>query len=78
MADFAVPIMVRETAFPQRHLVTCIRSSAHCFLAEAFDGGEDFVGGSDPPVWLRVFVAPFDEGDDVGFEFRRGSMDAAL
>src|SRR3546814_21187090 len=59
-------------------LVTRIRSSVHCFLTEAFDGGENIVGGFDPFVGFGVFVVHLDEGGDVGFEFRGGAMDTAL
>src|SRR3546814_1061639 len=47
-------------------------------LTEAFDGGENIVGGFDPFVGFGVFVVHLDEGGDVGFEFRGGAMDTAL
>jgi len=47
-------------------------------LTEAFDGGEDFVGGFDPFVGLGIFVVRREEGHDAGFEIGGGAMDAAL
>ena len=45
---------------------------------EAFDGGEDVVGGFGPPEGLGVFVVYFDEGPDIGFELAGGGVHAAL
>ena len=46
--------------------------------AEAFDGGEDVVGGFGPLEGLRVFVVLFDEGADVGFELAGRGVHTAL
>lgn len=48
------------------------------FLAEAFDCGEDFVGGFGPSEWFGIGIVPVDEGADVGFQLSGGGMDAAL
>ena len=39
------------------------------FLAEAFDGREDFVCGFGPFKGSWVLVVLFDEGMDIGFQF---------
>ena len=44
---------------------------------EAFDGGEDAVGGFGPPEGLGVVVVLFDEGVDVGFELSGRGVHAA-
>jgi hypothetical protein len=46
-------------------------------LAEAFDGGENFVGRFGPFVGLGVFVVARDEGADVGFRFVDSGVNAA-
>jgi hypothetical protein len=46
-------------------------------LAEAFDGGENFVGGLGPFVGLGVFVVACDEGADVGFRLVDSGVNAA-
>ena len=48
------------------------------FLAEAFDGGENFVGGFDPPARFGVFVMRRDEGGDVGLQFGGSAVDTPL
>jgi hypothetical protein len=48
------------------------------FLAEAFDGGEDFVGGFGPSERLGIGIVPIDEGSDIGFQLSCGGMDATL
>ena len=45
---------------------------------EAFDGGEDVVGGLGPFEGLGVFVVRLDEGADVGLELESGAVHAAL
>jgi hypothetical protein len=47
------------------------------FLAEAFDGGEDFVGEFCPSMRLWIFIVPLDEGSDIFFQLLRRSMDVA-
>jgi hypothetical protein len=46
-------------------------------LAEAFDRGEDFVGGFCPTIGLWIFVVALDEGMDVDLQLLYRSMDAA-
>ena len=46
--------------------------------AESPDGYEDFVGGPDPLVGLRLLVVRVDEGHDVDVEFRDRTMHAPL
>ena len=48
------------------------------FVAEAFDGGEDFVGGLGPSVRLGIGVVGLDEGGDVGLQLADRGVDAAL
>ena len=47
-------------------------------LAEAFNGGEDVVGGFGPPERFWIGIVPIDETADVGFELGSGSVDAAV
>ena len=47
-------------------------------MAEAFDRGEDLVGGFGPAVGFGVFVVRLDEGVDVGFQLGGGTMGGAL
>jgi len=49
-----------------------------CLLAEAFDGGEDFIGGFDPSEGLGVSVVLIDEGTDISFKLSDGRVYAAL
>jgi hypothetical protein len=37
-------------------------------LTEAFDCGEDFVGGFDRFEWLWVVIVTLDEGADIGLK----------
>jgi hypothetical protein len=39
-----------------------------CFLAEAFDRGQDLVSRFDPFEGFEVFVVAVDEGADIGLE----------
>ena len=45
--------------------------------AEAFDRGEDFVGGLCPSERLWIGVMLVDEGGDVGLKFGDATMDTA-
>ena len=45
---------------------------------EAFDGGEDVVGGFGPLEGFGVFVVLVDEGADVGFELAGRVVHTAL
>ena len=51
-----------------------LKFAAECLLglmAEAFDGGEDFIGGSCPSIGLWIFVVSVDVGADDCFELHR-------
>ena len=46
-------------------------------LAEAFDGGEDIVGGSGPSEGLRIGIVTIDDAADIVLALGCGSVDAA-
>ena len=47
-------------------------------MTEAFDAGEDVVGGSGPDEWLGFGVRLLDIGVDCSFEAVRAGEDSAL
>src|SRR3546814_5237462 len=49
-----------------------------CLLAEAFDGGEDVVGGFGPAAGRGPLVVGCDEGPDIGFQLPDRGVDATL
>src|SRR3546814_8483881 len=49
-----------------------------CLLAEAFDGGEDVVGGFGPAAGRGLLVVGCDEGPDIGFQLPDRGVDATL
>jgi hypothetical protein len=48
------------------------------FVAEAFDGSQNLVGGLGPLEGPRVSVVQVDEGADVGLELPHGSVNTPL
>ena len=48
------------------------------FVAEAFDGSQNLVGGLSPFEGLRIFVVQVDEGTDVGLELPDGGVNTSL